>query len=207
MAATYPDPQAPRSLFRQRRLLARSEVERRGHYITQLHQQLGEGHPLVQLVEECLANEAEERPSAEEVLQRLEQMDIDDPYQNLTKLDMIRMVGQKEEEIQRTVRESQQKDREIQRGGEEIQQRDEEIGQKEQIIRQKEEEIRRKDEENHQMGEEIQRKDEDMRHKEAELRQKTEEIAQKDGEKQRLQAQVQQLQVSQSLQHVWEQAY
>ncbi len=65
----------------------------------------------MQLVEHCLANEAEERPSAEEVMQQLEQMEIDDPYQNLTRLEMMRMVGQKEEEIRQTVEESQRKDK------------------------------------------------------------------------------------------------
>ena len=72
----YPDPE------NRRRLIGRSEVERRGDYIDQLHQQLGERHPMVQLVEQCLDNDPEYRASSEDVLQRLEGMrrQIRDPY-------------------------------------------------------------------------------------------------------------------------------
>lgn len=136
---TYREPEGQRS---HRRLLARTELERRGQYITQLHQQLGERHHLVKLVEDCLANNAEERPSAEDVLQQLERMNIDDPYQNLTKLDMIIMVEQKEKEVQQASRNMQQ-DREV----------------------------RRKDEHIRQMAKEIQRRDMDVQQKEVELRQ------------------------------------
>ncbi len=103
----------------------------------------------MQLVEQCLANEAEVRPSAEEMLQQLEQMEIDDPYQNLTRLEMMRMVGQKEEEIRQTVEESQWKDRVIQCSGELLQQMVAETGRKEQTIQQKEEEIQRMSEDNY----------------------------------------------------------
>ncbi len=157
-------------------------MERRERYITQLHQQLGAGHPLVQLVEQCLANEAELRPSAEEILQRLEQMEIDNPYQNLTRLEMMRMVGQKEEEIRQSVEESQRKDREIQWRDEELGQMEAEMGRKVQTIEQKEEEIQR-------MSEGIQQRDVELGRKEDELRQK-------EGEKQTLQSQVHRLEVS-----------
>ncbi len=163
---------------------------------------MGEGHPLVQLVEQCLANEAEDRPSADEVLQQLEGMDIDDPHQGFTRLDMIRLVG-------RLVQESQQKDVEIQRRDEEIQRREEEIQQNVQESQQKDVEIQRRDEEIQQkeqtieqMGEEVRQRgvvihhrDEEIQRKEDEVRQKSEEIRRKDGEKQSLQSQVQQLQV------------
>ncbi len=58
----------------------------------------------MRLVEQCLANLAEDRPSAEAVLQQLEGMNIDDPYQGFTKLDMIKMIGQKEDESSETFR-------------------------------------------------------------------------------------------------------
>ena len=80
---TYPDPQNPS------RLLGRSELERRGDYMTILHHQLGESHPLVELVKQCLHNDPEFRPTAETVLHQLDGVVIDDPYQHLTKLDLI----------------------------------------------------------------------------------------------------------------------
>ena len=63
---TYPDPD------NSGRLLGRSEVERRRDYIQPLYEQLGEQHPLLQLVFQCLNNTPAQRPSAEELLQQLE---------------------------------------------------------------------------------------------------------------------------------------
>ena len=100
LPSTYPDPHNPR------RIIGQSEVERRRDYITPLHRQLGERHPLVQMVEQCLDNYPAYRPTAETVLQQLEGLVIDDPYQHLTKLDLIRLVQQQrnpemEEQVQR----------------------------------------------------------------------------------------------------------
>ena len=46
-------------------------MERRRDYIQPLQEQLGEQHPLLQLVCQCLHNEPAQRPSAEELLQQL----------------------------------------------------------------------------------------------------------------------------------------
>ena len=47
-------------------------MERRADYIYPLCEQLGEQHPLLQLVCQCLHNTPAQRPSAEELLQQLE---------------------------------------------------------------------------------------------------------------------------------------
>ena len=47
-------------------------MERRTDYIQPLHEQLGEQHPLLQLLCQCLHNTPDQRPSAEELLQQLE---------------------------------------------------------------------------------------------------------------------------------------
>ena len=65
--ATYHDP-------RTRRIAGRSEVERREHYIQQMKAALGETHPLVKLTLDCLEYLPEDRPSAVEVLRRLEEV-------------------------------------------------------------------------------------------------------------------------------------
>ena len=52
--------------------MGRSEVERRADYIQLLREQLGEQHPFLQLVCQCLHNTPAQRPSAEELLQQLE---------------------------------------------------------------------------------------------------------------------------------------
>ena len=84
----YADPQNPASL------VARFEIERRRDYIQRLHGQLGEEHPLVQLVHQCLRNSLEQRPSAVELLQQLEvvRAQIEGPYDSqLKKVDVVKV--------------------------------------------------------------------------------------------------------------------
>ena len=107
LSSTYPDPE------KRGQVIGRSEVERRRDYITPLRRQLGGRHPLVELVTQCLDNDPEFRPTADVVLLQLEGVVIDDPYQHLTKLDLIRLVQQQrnlemEEQIQRLQTQLQQ---------------------------------------------------------------------------------------------------
>ena len=92
---TYRDPENPRHR------LARTEVQRRDEYIKLLHKQLGEQHPLVLLVKQCLDDEPSERLSAQELLQQLEGMktQIEDPYLHLTKLEAIKLLREKDQHI------------------------------------------------------------------------------------------------------------
>ena len=99
LSHTYPDPQ------NRDHLLARSEVDRRGNYIQQLHGQLGEEHPLVQVVHQCLHNIPDQRPSAEEVLQQLEAVraQTEGPYGQLVNVNLdlkkLRVLREKDAEI------------------------------------------------------------------------------------------------------------
>ncbi len=80
-------------------LVARSEVQRRSEQMEQLSRQLGGGrHPLVQLVTQCLHNDPRQRPSARQVLSQLEGMraHIEDPYQDMSKLELIQVLRARE---------------------------------------------------------------------------------------------------------------
>ncbi len=81
----------------------------------------------MQLIEQCLDNDPAHRPSAEEVLQRLKHLEIEDLYQHLTKLEMIRLIEGKDEEVARKEAEIREKEVEIGQNREEIRVRDEEI--------------------------------------------------------------------------------
>ena len=65
--ATFRDPTT-------RMLVARSEIERREHYIQPMQAALGETHPLVKLTLNCLEYDPEDRSSAVEVLKRMEEV-------------------------------------------------------------------------------------------------------------------------------------
>ena len=111
---TFPDPDNPE------RLVARSEVERRGVYFEQLENSLlrGEQHPFVRLVKQCLHNTPSQRPTTAVVLRTLEEMraEIEGPYgsYDIVKLGLMRQVA-----VTRTLRQSEsevrRKDREIRR--------------------------------------------------------------------------------------------
>ena len=87
----YPDPNNPRQL------LARSEVDRRGNYFEHLERQLhreSAGYPLVGVVEQCLENIPEERPTAEQLVRVVEGLkgDIEGSCGELTTMDAVRHV-------------------------------------------------------------------------------------------------------------------
>ena len=92
--ANYRDPAT-------RRLVARSEIERREHYIIPMKAALGETHPLVQLTLACMEYDQEDRPSAAVVLRGLEEVGTTLPQNcTQTKLELIQQVTVKDEEIQ-----------------------------------------------------------------------------------------------------------
>ena len=99
--ATYRDP-------RTRRIVGRSEIERREHYIQPMQAALGETHPLVKLTLDCLEYDPEDRPSAVDVLRRLEEVGRTVP-QNCTetKLELTQQIQQKQVEHQRQISELQ----------------------------------------------------------------------------------------------------
>ena len=55
-----------------RRLVARTELERREPYMQKVYGQLREGHPLIQMIEQCLENFPEDRPTIQQVVQLVE---------------------------------------------------------------------------------------------------------------------------------------
>ena len=82
---------APNYRDERRRLVARSEVERRGQYMQMIYSQLREGHPLLEMIERCL-DFPEDRPGIREVLGLLEQArgEERDDQMEMNKLELIR---------------------------------------------------------------------------------------------------------------------
>ena len=76
--AVFPDPTDPN------KFLARTEVERRMSYMEKLYRMLGKDHTLAQIVQNCLHNLPEKRPSARHVMEQLEQLKAIAERQNVT---------------------------------------------------------------------------------------------------------------------------
>ena len=89
-----------------KKLIARSELERRDEYMKKIYSQLRKGHPFIQLIEKCLENDPEDRPDIDQVLQYLEQAksEIPDGEHDQNKLELMQAVkkiqktAQKEDE-------------------------------------------------------------------------------------------------------------
>ncbi len=79
---------------RPRAVIACTEVQRHSEQMEQLVRQLGgQGHPLVQLVTQCLHNDPRQR-----VLSQLERVraQIQDPYEGMSKLELIQALRRRE---------------------------------------------------------------------------------------------------------------
>ena len=89
-SSTYPDP------ANSEHTLARSEVQRREDYLSQLEQLLlgGSRHPMVALVRQCLHNAPDRRPTTDGLVEQLVGMRaaIEGPYGDMVaKLDVARV--------------------------------------------------------------------------------------------------------------------
>ena len=73
------------------RLLGRTELERREHYMRMIYSQLRENHPYLQMIERCL-DFPENRPSIREVVHLLEQARAEDRDEqiDMNKLELVR---------------------------------------------------------------------------------------------------------------------
>ena len=100
---TFPKDLKPHTYFdpATRRLVGRTEIERRDIYVQQMKTSLGEAHPLVKVTLDCLEHFAEDRPSAVEVSRQLEEVGRTVP-QNCTetKLELIQQIQQHQVEHQ-----------------------------------------------------------------------------------------------------------
>ena len=92
LCQTFPcDLLAPTYRDERRRIIGRTELERRESYMRVIRRQLREKHPLLQMIEGCL-NFPEDRPSIGEVLRLLEEAraEVRDEQTDMNKLELLR---------------------------------------------------------------------------------------------------------------------
>ena len=153
-----------------RRLVGRTEIERRDVYVQQMKTSLGEAQPLVKLTLDCLEHFAEDRPSAVEVSRRLKEVEQTVPRNcTETKLELIQQIVRKDDLITR---------------------KEEEIRGREVLIQQ----IQAKHQK--QLTECLREKEEKLSEKEEEVRQRERQLFDKDTQIKHLQATVDHLQLS-----------
>ena len=108
LSQTFPKPLSAAYMDTQRRMVGRTELERRGNYMQLIQSQFREGHPLIQMIKCCLKNLPEDRPTIHEVVQFLEQAraEIDDGEYDVSKLTLVQTLSQQTELLQSTIEQS-----------------------------------------------------------------------------------------------------
>ena len=170
----------------------RTEVERCSKYFERIDGSRLD--VLISLIESCLSNLPENRPSIVRVCDLLEGQLVDRETVSANEL----TVSALQQELQQKDNEIQQKDSEIQRKNAELQRKDAELQRKDAELQRKDAEIQRKDAE-------IQSRDNEMQHlttaldvKDSEIQRNYNEIQRKDGEIQTLRVDMSKLQIATS---------
>ena len=100
LSQMFPDPLAPTYIDVNRRIVARTELERRGNYMQEVRKQFQEGHPLVQMIQQCLNNIIEERPTIQQVMGWLEEAraEVEDGEYDTNKLSLAQLLQSRNQE-------------------------------------------------------------------------------------------------------------
>ncbi len=73
-------------------IVARTEYQRRAHYIEKLQGMLvGTSEAVVRLIQQCLENDPRQRPSTQQIVHQLKEkwVVLNDPYVEMTKLELV----------------------------------------------------------------------------------------------------------------------
>ena len=102
LSQMFPKPLAPTYMDRSRRIVGRTELERRGNYMREVTRQFREGHPLVQIIQRCLNNIIEERPTIQQVMGLLEEAraEVEDGEYDVNKLSLAQLLQSRNLSIQ-----------------------------------------------------------------------------------------------------------
>ena len=100
LSQMFPDPLAPTYIDVNRRIVGRTELERRGNYMQEVRRQFQGGHPLVQMIQRCLNNIIEERPTIQQVMGWLEEAraDVEDGEYDTNKLSLAQLLQSRNQE-------------------------------------------------------------------------------------------------------------
>ncbi|CAI8056276.1 Serine/threonine-protein kinase BRI1-like 1 [Geodia barretti] len=122
LSQMFPKPLAPTYMDRSRRIVGRTELERRGNYMQEVMRQFREGHSLVQMIQRCLNNIIEERPTIQQVMGLLEdaRAEVEDGEYDVNKLSLAQLLQSRNLSIQQQRIQIDQQQQQIRQNGQEI---------------------------------------------------------------------------------------
>ena len=108
LSQMFPDPLAPTYMDDNDKIVGRTELERRGKYMQEVRRQFREGHPLVQMIQQCLKNRMRERPTIQQVIEWLEEAraEVEDGEYDVNKLSLAQLLQSRNLHIQQQQREN-----------------------------------------------------------------------------------------------------
>ena len=124
LSQTFPKPLSAAYMDDRRVMVGRTELQRRGNYMQQIQRQFRDGHPLIQMIQRCLKNFLEDRPTVHGVVELLEQAraEVEDGEYDVNKLALAQALRQKvqhllskDEEVQSLNVQMRGKDEQIER--------------------------------------------------------------------------------------------
>ena len=148
LSQTFPKPLTAAYMDDSGMMVGRTELERRGNYMQQIHRLLREGHPLIQMIQRCLKNRIRERPTIHAVLEFLEQAraEVQDGECDMSKLELVQILRQKTQLIEMREGENRSLSQQLAGKDQVILSKVRTLGQqKDQIIRSKDQAIRSKE--------------------------------------------------------------
>ena len=108
LSQMFPKPLAAAYMGANRKMVGRTELERRGNYMQEVRRQFREGHPLVQMIQQCLSNVLEERPTIQQVMGWLEEAraEVEDGEYDTNKLSLAQLLQSRNLHIQQQQQEN-----------------------------------------------------------------------------------------------------
>ena len=94
LSQKFPKPLPATYLDDSGKVVGRTELERRSNYMRDVMRQFREGHPMVQMIQQCLKNSIRERPSTQQVMELLEEAraEVEDCEYNVNKLSLVQLL-------------------------------------------------------------------------------------------------------------------
>ena len=94
LSQKFPKPLPATYLDDSGKVVGRTELERRSNYMRDVMRQFLEGHPMVQMIQQCLKNSIRERPSTQQVMELLEEAraEVEDCEYNVNKLSLVQLL-------------------------------------------------------------------------------------------------------------------
>ena len=123
LSQMFPEPLAAAYMDDSGRMVGRTELERRSNYMQEVRRQFREGHPLVQMIQQCLKNRMRERPTIQQVMGWLEEAraGVEDGEYDMNKLSLAQLLQSRNRHIQQQQQEIRSQREQIQSLEEQIQ--------------------------------------------------------------------------------------